>query len=262
MTNSRRGPGSGPALPFAGGGGFSVFPAAAGIVLLALTAAFAAVTNDHPGPFAVTADRAWLSVLVHSRDGFLTGTAKTISFAAAPAGWYVVAGVIALFLFFARKRRVGAIFIGAAVLLTSGASQLIKHLVLRPRPPHPLVPADLGSFPSGHVITTLAAGLALALVLARPGHRRVPFILVAVATLIMIWTRTYLGEHWLSDTVESVLVAAGMVVTGWAFAGRFAEREAGRAAGAGGCDGPPPPGSGSQPGQHPGQRHVRGTARS
>jgi membrane-associated phospholipid phosphatase len=238
--------------------------AAAGMVLLALAAAFAAVTSAHPGPFAVTGDRAWLSAVVRSRDGFLTGTAKAISVVASPAGWYVVAGGVAVFLFFVRKRRAGAVFIGAAVALTSGASQLIKHLVLRPRPPHALVPADLGSFPSGHVITTLAASLALALVLARPGHRRVPFALVAVATLVMIWTRTYLGEHWLSDTVESVLVSAGVVVTGWAFAapfaGPFAGREAERAAGAGGGDGPPPPGSAAQPGQHLGQRHVRGTA--
>lgn len=111
--------------------------------------------------------------------------------------------------------------------LTSGASQLIKHLVLRPRPPGGLVHADIGSFPSGHVLTTLAVGAALAMVLARPHHRRVPLAAVAAATLVMIWCRTYLGEHWLSDTLESVLVAGGIVLTEWAFAGQHIDREAG-----------------------------------
>ncbi|HEX6856872.1 MAG TPA: phosphatase PAP2 family protein [Streptosporangiaceae bacterium] len=55
----------------------------------------------------------------------------------------------------------------------SAASQLIKHLVRRPRPPHPLVHADFGSFPSGHVITTVAVGLALTAALARPARRPV-----------------------------------------------------------------------------------------
>jgi membrane-associated phospholipid phosphatase len=202
--------------------------AACGVTLLVLAGAFAAYVSFHPGPLAVTADRAWLSLLQHTREPFLTGTVKVLTQIAGPAGGTVIVAIVVVFLWFARHRRIGAVFLATALALTSGASLLIKHLVLRPRPPAPLVPADIGSFPSGNVITTLAVGTALVLVLARPRHRRVPLACVVIATLISAWFRTYLGEHWLSDTLESVLVAACMVLTGWAFAGRYVEAEAAR----------------------------------
>lgn len=211
--------------------------AACGVTLLTLAGAFAAFVSSHQGPLGVTADRSWLSLLQHTRDPFLTSTAKILSLIAGPTGGTVIVAVIAVFLWFARHRRIGAVFLAATLALTSGASQLIKHLVLRPRPPGQLVPADAGSFPSGHVITALAVGTALVLVLARPRHRRIPLACVVIVALVIAWCRTYLGEHWLSDTLESVLVASGMVLTGWAFAGRYVEAEAARQQ----AGGEPPP---------------------
>lgn len=210
----------------AGNGSFHPVLAACGVTLLALAGAFAAFVSYHPGPLAVTADSDWLSLLQHTRDPFLTGTAKVLSLIAGPIGGTVIVAIIAVFLWFARGRRTGAVFLAATLALTSGASQLIKHLVLRPRPPGQLVPADAGSFPSGHVITTIAVGTALVLVLARPRHRRALLACAVIAALAVAWCRTYLGEHWLSDALESVLVATGMLLTGWAFAGRHVEAEA------------------------------------
>jgi membrane-associated phospholipid phosphatase len=106
-------------------------------------------------------------------------------------------------------------FLALAEACGSGASQLIKHLVERPRPPHPLVQADFGSFPSGHVITTIVVGLALAAALSRPGHRSLPLVGVATATVLMMCCRTYLRAHWLTDTFESVLVGSGIALVLW-----------------------------------------------
>ena len=100
-----------------------------------------------------------------------------------------------------------AVFLALAEACGSGASQLIKHLVERPRPPHPLVRADFGSFPSGHVITTTVVGLALVAALSRPGRHALPLTGVAIAAALMMCCRTYLRAHWLTDTFESVLVA-------------------------------------------------------
>jgi membrane-associated phospholipid phosphatase len=202
--------------------------ALAGTALLVLAGAFAALVAAHPGPMTMTADRTWLAVLQRTRDPFLTEAAKVLSLIGGPTGGTVIVVIVAAFLWFARRQRVGAVFLAATLAVTSSASQLIKHLVLRPRPPDGLVHADIGSFPSGHVITTLAVGTALALVLSRPGHRRVPLAVAAAAALVMIWCRTYLGEHWLSDTLESVLVAGGIMLLGWAFAGRLVDGEAAR----------------------------------
>jgi membrane-associated phospholipid phosphatase len=209
--------------------------AVAGAVALILAACFAALMAAHPAhPPVLGLDRAWLATITPTREHFLTTGAKIVSLAAGPEGGTVIVIAVAAFLWFARKRPVAAVFLAVTLAASSGASQLIKHLVLRPRPAGALVPADIGSFPSGHVITSLAVGSALALVLARPGAarpRRMAFILVGVVTLLMMWCRTYLGAHWLSDTFESILVAAGLVMVGWAFAGPYIDREAERMAG-------------------------------
>jgi len=97
--------------------------------------------------------------------------------------------------------------------------------VLRPRPPYPLVSADFGSFPSGHVITTLVVGLALAATLARPGHRRLALAGVAAAIVVMTRCRTYLRAHWLTDTFESVAIAGGIAPALWWWFGPMLARE-------------------------------------
>lgn len=212
--------------------------AVAGAVALALAAGFAALIAADPAhPPVLGLDRRWLAAIVPTRDHFLTAAAKIISLVAGPTGGTVIVIVVAGFLWFARKRRAAAVFLVGILAVTSGASQLIKHLVLRPRPVGALVPADIGSFPSGHVITSLAVGSALALVLARQGHRRVAFILVGAVTLLMMWCRTYLGAHWLSDTFESILVASGMVMVGWAMAGAYVDGESARGESPGGGHG-------------------------
>lgn len=226
--------------------------AVAGGMLLALAAGFAALVGADPAhPLTIGLDRSWHAIVEPARDRLITEGAKIVSLAGGPAGGTVIVIVVAAFLWFVRRRRAGAVFLVATLAVSSGASQLIKHLVLRPRPPGALVPADVGSFPSGHVITSLAVGAALVLVLARPGHRRVPLALVAVVTLLMMWCRTYLGAHWLSDTFESILVAGGLVLVGWAFAGSYVDRELERPSGharvpaggeTGGTDGDPDPG--------------------
>ena len=114
-----------------------------------------------------------------------------------------------------RRRIWTAVFLALTEACGSGASQLIKHLVDRPRPPHPLVQADFGSFPSGHVITTVVVGLALVAALSRPGRRKLPLISVAIAAALMMFCRTYLRAHWLTDTFESVLVASGIALVLW-----------------------------------------------
>jgi membrane-associated phospholipid phosphatase len=206
--------------------------AASACLLLALAAAFAAIVAANPArPPMASLDTAWGSLMRPTRNTVLTDLAKVVSYSAGPLGGSIIAVAVAIFLWFVRKRRIAAVFLAVTPALASGASQLIKHLVLRARPAGGLVTADVGSFPSGHVITTLAVGVALALVLVRPGHWRLPMAAVAAATLVMIWCRTYLGVHWLSDTLESIMVAGGIVLALWAVLGPRIEREAAAMAG-------------------------------
>jgi membrane-associated phospholipid phosphatase len=206
--------------------GRSLVPLIVGVAALALGAALAAVIAARPArpPFQ-SLDQGWLSVLSQTRDPALTELAKILSLAGGPDGAAVISVAAALYLWLARRRRIAAVFLIAALLVRAGASDLVKHLVLRPRPAGGLVAADVGSFPSGHVMATLAAGIALTVVFARPGRRWRPAALVAAATLVMIWCRTYLGVHWLTDTAGSVLLAAGLTLVAWWLAASALERE-------------------------------------
>lgn len=199
-----------------------------GLTLLAIAAAFAAIIAHNPAhPPVLGLDHAWLAHIQQSRTAALTEVAKVLSVIGGPIGGTIIVAILVVW-FLVQRRFWTAAFLAATEASGSGASQLIKHLVLRHRPPHPLVTADIGSFPSGHVITTLAVGLALTAVLTRPGHRARALAAVAAATIVMMWCRTYLAAHWLTDTFESLAVAGGItLVLWWAFTPALA-REAAR----------------------------------
>lgn len=189
---------------------------AAGVALLALAGTFAAVMAADPTqPFTAPLDRWWLSLVTSWQATPLTQVAKALSYVAGPWGGTIVVAILVVLLLW-RRRIWTAVFLALAEACGSGCSQIIKHLVERPRPPHPLVQADFGSFPSGHVITTTVVGLSLVAALARPGRRTIPLIGVAVAAATLMFCRTYLRAHWLSDTFEGVLVGAGIALTLWA----------------------------------------------
>jgi membrane-associated phospholipid phosphatase len=188
---------------------------AAGLALLAAAAAFAAAMAAEPAqPFTARLDRWWLAVVTAWQAEPLTRAGEVLSYLAGPWGGTVVVAILVVLLLW-RRRIWTAVFLALAEACGSGASQLIKHLVERPRPPHPLVQADFGSFPSGHVITVVVVGLALVAVFSRPGRRVLPLTGVAIAAALMMCCRTYLRAHWLTDTFESVLVASGIALVLW-----------------------------------------------
>jgi undecaprenyl-diphosphatase len=187
----------------------------AALALLTAAGVFAAVIAADPAhPPTAGLDRWWLATVHGWQQPWLTRAGVVISYLAGPWGGTVLVAIV-VFVLLLRRRWWTALFLALTEAIGSGASQLIKHLVRRPRPPHPLVHADFGSFPSGHVITTVAVGLALTAALARPARRPVWLAGAALAAVIMILTRTYLRAHWLSDTFESVAVGAGIALLLW-----------------------------------------------
>jgi membrane-associated phospholipid phosphatase len=110
------------------------------------------------------------------------------------------------------RRPWAALYYAIATAVCTGLVQLLKLLVGRPRPLDILVQADPGSFPSGHSANAAVMAATLAVIF--------PYLWVWVAgalyTIAMMLSRTYLGAHWISDTVGGLLVGVGVALILWA----------------------------------------------
>ncbi len=140
----------------------------------------------------------------------------------------IVLPVILLVLGFAR-RWWGMLFAFLAYLVPSIFAQLLKGMVDRPRPADPLVIVDHGSFPSGHVVSTTAFIILIAVLLS-PAVRRYWWPVGIAFVLVMMWSRTFLGAHWLTDTFAGAAVGACVtLLLWWLFSPLLARDDARRA---------------------------------
>lgn len=124
-----------------------------------------------------------------------------------PVAFRIVTAGLIVYVFVKRQVRT-AVFLIVSVEMSALVTEVLKRLADRPRPSTAAVDALSTSFPSGHALGTMAAVLALGVVLlplVRPGLR--PW-LTAAGVLIVLTVgvgRVALNVHHLSD-----------IVAGWA----------------------------------------------
>jgi len=189
--------------------------------LAVLLAGALVVRLTHNAPFFQGLDTSWYQFMLTSRTPGLTSVNRVLDFLG-NAGMIIYAVFVFVALLF-RHRRL-AFFTAGANLGALVLTQLIKFLVARPRPEDRLVSVDSGSYPSGHVSATVAAMVATAVVLGKLWM----WISGAILSVAMMYSRTYLGAHWLSDTIAGALLGAGVTLLLWsAVQDRCLERHAG-----------------------------------
>lgn len=167
----------------------------------------------------------WDVALSHDRIGVFSAVALWINTVLQPLGGVVILAAACLLLW-SRRGLATALAFGSTVCAAWLPAAVGKVLVDRARPPltvtHALVP-ELGtdSFPSGH--TELAAALVLAAVLVVARTRRTRRLVLAIGgmfTLVVAVSRLYLGVHYPSDVLGSLLVAtAGALAWTWLWRG-------------------------------------------
>ncbi|MDI2036062.1 phosphatase PAP2 family protein [Paenarthrobacter nitroguajacolicus] len=164
-----------------------------------------------------TLDGAVHSFTVDSRSSLATGLLAAVSAVTSPTVMAAVGGLVGVvWAVWKKELWRPAVLIGAMVLSVVLAA-VIKLEVSRSRPPSSdflLGPDDALSFPSGHTLGAAVFALVLSYLLVSRARTRttavVAYSAAALLTLLVAYSRLYLGYHWLTDVVASIGVALGV----------------------------------------------------
>jgi undecaprenyl-diphosphatase len=135
----------------------------------------------------------------------------------------IMTGAVLVFLILQRLRA-SAFFLAVAILGGTALSHLAKAGFSRPRPdlvPHGVEVAT-ASFPSGHSMMAAVTYLTLAVMLARteaPFRMRAFYLALAVVLTILVgFSRVFLGVHWPSDVLAGWTLGAAWALGVWLIA--------------------------------------------
>lgn len=163
------------------------------------------------GNRALGVDAEWMEEVVEHRSTLWEVPSFVMNFLGGGLFATILAAAITI-VFIALKRPWTALYFAVTCLVSSGLVQLLKVLLGRARPEQIMLSIDSGSFPSGHVANAATLAALLAIIL----WRWWVVAAGAVYVVLMALSRTYLGAHWVSDTVGGLLIGAGVALVLWA----------------------------------------------
>ncbi|APH45938.1 phospholipid phosphatase [Microbacterium sp. 1.5R] len=124
----------------------------------------------------------------------------------------IVVGALLIAALIWRGRRWDAATLAIAMVAVVAIGATMAAVIGRTRPADSLAESVATSFPSGHTAVATTVVVVLALVL----RRRWVWVVGIVWVLLMMWSRTYLHAHWLSDVVAGMLEGVAVATFVWA----------------------------------------------
>lgn len=188
------------------------WPLISGLAALALAVGLGALVVVRANGRPLLIDTEWMAEIIEHRNPVWEIPSLVMNFLGGGIVGAVVVPLVILVVLLLVKRPWAAGYFVLATVLSAGGVQLLKQLFGRARPEDMLVTSDFGSFPSGHVANAATMAVCLAIVLARLWV----WLAGAAYTAVMLLSRTYLGAHWLTDTVGGLLIGVGVAVLLWA----------------------------------------------
>lgn len=165
------------------------------------------VSNGH----AFYIDR-FNNFVAEHRNNFFNGFFKYFTFIGSFWGLAIICAV----LFFVVKQKHIATFSALSLCFAGILNYVIKIIIKRPRPDLMIIAENGYSFPSGHAMMSLALfGILIYFVCCyiknKPLKIFVSFALASL-TLLIGFSRIYLGVHYLSDVLAGFSLATAIVV--------------------------------------------------
>jgi len=156
-------------------------------------------------------DGEWMEEVLEMRGPFWEAVSRVFDFLG--GGWFAIAFVpvvVGVALLVLRRPWSAMYFVGASAI-SAGLVQALKVLYARVRPADILTDLHSGAYPSGHVANAATIAVIATVLVARW------WVAVAGAgyVVLMALSRTYLGAHWVTDTIAGALLGAAIAVLGW-----------------------------------------------
>ena len=144
----------------------------------------------------------------------LTSVIKIVTYLGQFVVLYLICIVVCVILSI-KKDKTSAIFVASSLVVSSILSTIIKYVVRRPRPV-PTIMTNVGySFPSAHSMLSLALYVSILVVAFKYVKPRWARILLTLAVIILevtiVFTRLYLGVHYLSDCLAGLMIAGAII---------------------------------------------------
>ncbi len=123
----------------------------------------------------------------------------------------IVIGLLIVVAFLWRKRPWDAAHVAIAMVIVVAIGAPMSYIVARVRPSDSLAESTATSFPSGHTAVAATVAITLAFIF----RRWYVWVIGAVWVAAMMWSRTYLHAHWLSDVLAGLFEGIAVACLVW-----------------------------------------------